>query len=428
MIIKIHIFPLWTILFIHAINIKTTIMKNPASLLLLLSVIMLSQITVAQINTSQADTVRTALSKAQFLVKQGNTEEASRIYTNIMENHPDNRSAVQGWLMINMKRTPTGEEEAIKQLEELGKLYPKNTAIIFFKAFIQAEYGHNEEALKDLNRLIELQPDTALNYIGKGQVLNELKRYQEAFEAFDKATTLNPGRPDVWGMKASALAKINRFDDALASINKALEIAPKYPNNIYNRACIFSLKGDNANALADLKKAIDMNPSFKKHAGKDEDFRSLYNDEDFKKLTYTLGTGQKAPEFTLNDVSGNPIALSSKIGSKLLLIDFWAGWCGPCRQENPNVVRTYNDFKDKGLDILGVSLDRSRDTWIKAINDDKLSWTQVSDLNYFNSTPAKLYDVYSIPSNFLLDEKGMIIAVDLRGETLYNKIKEILVP
>lgn len=403
-------------------------MKNPAYVLILLSAVLLSQLALAQTNNSQADTVKTALSRAQFFVKQGNTEEASKIYKNIMENHPDNRGAVQGWLMLNMKRTPTGEEEAIKQLEELGKFYPRNTAIIFFRAFIQAEYGHNEEALKDLDKLIELQPDTALNYIGKGQILNELKRYQEAFEAFDKATTLNPGRQDVWGMKAGTLAGMGKFEEALASINKGFEIVPNNPVNFYNRACIYSLKGDKANALADLKKAIDMNPSYKKYSAKDVDFKSLYDDEDFKKLTYTLGTGQKAPEFTLNDVSGNPITLSSKIGSKLLLIDFWAGWCGPCRQENPNVVRTYNEFKEKGLDIIGVSLDRSRDTWTKAINDDKLSWTQVSDLNYFNGKVVKLYDVYSIPSNFLLDEKGMIIETDLRGENLYNKIKEILVP
>jgi uncharacterized protein (TIGR02145 family) len=137
--------------------------------------------------------------------------------------------------------------------------------------------------------------------------------------------------------------------------------------------------------------------------------------------------GKKAPDFTLNDVNGKPVLLSSKIGPKLLLIDFWAGWCAPCRKENPNVLKVYNEFKKQGFDIIGVSLDRTKDDWVKAINDDKLPWTQVSDLNYFNCAAAKLYNVESIPTNFLLDEKGIIIAVNLRGEALYNIVKGRLV-
>jgi uncharacterized protein (TIGR02145 family) len=130
--------------------------------------------------------------------------------------------------------------------------------------------------------------------------------------------------------------------------------------------------------------------------------------------------GKKAPDFILNDVKGKPVSLSSKIGPKLLLIDFWAGWCAPCRQENPNVLKVYNEFKKEGFDILGVSLDRKKDDWEKAIKDDKLPWTQVSDLKYFDSKAAKLYNVESIPANFLLDEKGIIVAVNIRGKALRN--------
>jgi peroxiredoxin len=139
-----------------------------------------------------------------------------------------------------------------------------------------------------------------------------------------------------------------------------------------------------------------------------------------------VAVGQKAPDFTLNDVDGNPVALSSKIGSKLLLIDFWVAWCGPCRYENPNIVKVFKEFNKKGFDVFGVSLDSKKEDWVKAIAEDKLTWTQVSDLLRGNSAAAKLYGVNSIPSNFLLDETGTIIARNLRGEDLTNKVNEVL--
>ena len=139
-----------------------------------------------------------------------------------------------------------------------------------------------------------------------------------------------------------------------------------------------------------------------------------------------VAVGQKAPDFTMNDVDGNPVSLSSKLGSKVLLVDFWAAWCNPCRQENPNVVKVYKEFNKKGFDIIGVSLDRRKEDWVKAIADDKLTWTHVSDLQYWNNSAARIYAVSSIPSSFLLDESGVIIARNLRGDDLYNKVKELV--
>jgi peroxiredoxin len=146
-------------------------------------------------------------------------------------------------------------------------------------------------------------------------------------------------------------------------------------------------------------------------------------------LMKTVLVGQKAPDFTLNDVNDKPVALSSKIGkSKLLLVDFWASWCTPCRAENPNVVKVWKEFNKKGFDVFGVSLDRpgEKEKWMKAIKDDKLSWTHVSDLKWWECAAVKLYMVSSIPANFLLDENGTIIYRNLRGDDLYNKVKELL--
>ncbi len=134
--------------------------------------------------------------------------------------------------------------------------------------------------------------------------------------------------------------------------------------------------------------------------------------------------GGEAPDFTQNDPEGKPVSLHDFRG-KVLLIDFWASWCGPCRRENPNVVRVYEKYKDKGFEILGVSLDRTRDRWLQAIEKDKLNWYHVSDLKGWKNEVAALYGVRSIPHTILLDAEGKIIATKLRGKALENNLKKI---
>lgn len=137
-----------------------------------------------------------------------------------------------------------------------------------------------------------------------------------------------------------------------------------------------------------------------------------------------LSVGQVAPDFELPNPEGEMVKLSSLRG-KYVMIDFWAAWCKPCRAENPNVVRLYNQYKDKGFEVFGVSLDRTREDWLKAIEDDGLTWTQVSDLKYFNSAAAELYQIEAIPATYLLDPDGKIIAKDLRGPALEAKLAKL---
>jgi peroxiredoxin len=135
--------------------------------------------------------------------------------------------------------------------------------------------------------------------------------------------------------------------------------------------------------------------------------------------------GKQAPEIALPNPAGDTVRLSSFRG-KYVLVDFWAKWCSPCRRENPNVVKAYRKFKDKGFEVFGVSLDRTKEDWQQAIQEDGLVWTHVSDLKYFDSEAARLYNISAIPFSLLLDKKGIIVAKNLRGPALEKKLEEIL--
>lgn len=275
-------------------------------------------------------------------------------------------------------------------------------------------------------------------------------------EASEISVTVNLGdirNPEVIGSSAqdeytAFLEQSNKFDERFSAtwnnIKKARE--SNDTDNItkweaeYNKAetefkqyILDNAKMNNASVVAAfnlLRNAYNYNESELDPVVSNFD-PSIKESVYVKELTERIETlkrvaiGQPAIDFTMNDMEGNPVQLSSLYG-KYLLVDFWASWCGPCRRENPNVVEAYHKFKDKGFDILGVSFDRTKAKWIEAVEADKLTWHHVSDLKYWGNAAGKLYGINSIPSNILLGPDGIIVAKNLREEELHSKLAELL--
>lgn len=216
--------------------------------------------------------------------------------------------------------------------------------------------------------------------------------------------------------------------------NIRLDLEKQYQQAI--EAQVADLKAfteQNEDALVDLYAVsylnVDENYDFIKSVVEQNKLKvaeSEYTQEYYDKFTAysNVAVGALAPEINLNSPDGTPIALSSLKG-KVVLLDFWASWCGPCRKENPNVVKLYNQYKSKGFEIYGVSLDRNKEDWVKAIQDDKLTWLHVSDLKFWESEAAALYKVEAIPATFIIGKDGKILAKNLRGEQLAEFLKKM---
>lgn len=277
-------------------------------------------------------------------------------------------------------------------------------------------------------------PDEKITFTSKGNQLAE----QYTVEGSAESQTLNEVAQRIKGsqkLNDSLNMEFQKITDPNARAGKALEF-----QNIAN--------GRKAEQDEYIKKVIDANPKslvsleavgqldqgvyFEYHKKVAANLGPVYPDNGFVKNYVTLinskgatSIGGEAPEIDLPTPEGKNVKLSSLRG-KYVLIDFWASWCRPCRMENPNLVAAYAKYKNKGLEIYGVSLDKEKAAWENAIKQDNLTWIHVSDLQFWNSVAAKLYSVSSIPKSFLLDKEGRIIATDLRGPLLEQKLAELM--
>ena len=295
------------------------------------------------------------------------------------------------------------------------KLNQQNFAMLVLDSTDKVKVTANA---KDLARTykVEGSPETAL-FVEYNELTNQknirLDSLNQAFQAIVQTIKMD-------SLKMDSLSNIfeKPFNEIMNGFNTI--IAEKITKNPDKYASMIAIQGMEPDKFADIYKKLD--EGLNKKYPSDKGVR-MFHDVVSKMLATTIG--QQAPEIVLPTPDDKELALSSFKG-KIVLVDFWASWCGPCRKEMPNVVKAYTKFKDNGFEIYGVSLDQDKSRWIEAIQKDGITWPQVSDLKYWDSYAAKLYAVEGIPYTVLLDKEGKIIAKNLRGAELEKAIEKAI--
>lgn len=336
----------------------------------------------------------------------------------------------------------------LKSRDDKGKEMFKDTAIIVdekFKFegkienpqmwFLQVNSVPGSKPFMIENGVINIQVEKDSMHATKVSGTKSNKAFEEynlkVKELSQKRRTLSMNHRQAERGTDSAKTKLIKEDlDKLTNemMSYPFEFINKNNDNFFSLVLIESLLGGNNTDLDKLSNAFNNLESDIKQSiyGMRVNTRIITKKQEKERLA-NLEIGKAAPEFSAPDPDGKMLALKDMRG-KVTIIDFWASWCGPCRRENPNVVKVYEKYHDKGLEIIGVSLDKQgqKDRWLSAIEKDKLTWHHVSNLAYFNDPVAKQYAINSIPATYILDEEGTIIAKNLRGPALENKIAELL--
>jgi peroxiredoxin len=350
----------------------------------------------------------------------GKLDKPAKVYLDYMDNGDNSATHEDSCVVVNGTFSFTGTVHGIVtsriSFDHTGEgkphsIYAPNSDVIYI-------YFSNEN-------LVFTSADSLINAAVTGsKVYDEFQAYNKQIGGTIMELTKNvniefsKATPEQQKDTAFVKAVDARFRRNIAKRNeKQLEFAKNNPNSYFGLVALSEAGG----AKVDVKKVEPIFKAFKPElrstdTGKELEQRIL--------AASTTAVGMQAPEFTQNDVNGKPISLASLKG-KYVLVEFWASWCAPCRAGNPNLVKQYELYKDKGFEIISVSLDNVKDRWVDAIKKDGLPWLHVSDLKGWNNAVGRLYGVRAVPQSYLLDKDGKVIGNTLRDETLNAKLAEL---